>query len=97
MGRPKKDPWEDLDDEFKSTIDSSDEVSIRKKIAEVALNQSALTSAKELDQDLAEKKETYSEAGAVYRDGTKRHKLMIAYCREILNNKGKDTGSFEVE
>lgn len=96
-GRPKKDKFDILDAEFKNAVAGMDEVAIRKKISEIALNQVALLIAKENDQDLAEKKEAYSVAGEVYREGSKMNKVSIEFCRQVLSDKGKSVGSFEVE
>lgn len=90
----KKDPFEDLDDDFKSTAENMDETALRGKVSEIALNQEALMEAKGADVDLAQKREQASIAGAVYREGTKMNKLRTKYLRLMLDAKGKDTGSF---
>lgn len=97
MGRSKKDIFEDLDQDFKDTVVGMSESEIRQKISSVALNQVALLEAKENDQDFQTKKEQAKVAGEVYRDGTKQNKLRIAFCKRVLGDKGKDTGSFDVE
>ena len=97
MGRQKKDKFEDLDVDFKDEAAAMDEAALRKTIAEVALRQVSLQIMKDLDQDLATKQEIAKEAGAVYREGTKRHKLQIEFMKRCLEDKGKDGGSFEVE
>lgn len=97
MGRPKKDKFADLDEDFKNGVAGMDEVSIRRKISEVALNQEALLDAKADDEDFQQKKAIAKEAGAVYREGTKANKLRIAWCKRVLGDKGKDTGTFDSE
>lgn len=97
MGRSKKDPFEDLDQDFKNAVAGMNEMEIRQKISSVALNQVALIEAKENDEDFQQKKEAASVAGEVYRDGTKANKLRIAFCKRVLGDKGKDCGSFDVE
>ena len=97
MGRSKKDPFEDLDQDFKDTVASMSETEIRQKISSVALNQVALLEAKENDEDYQTKKELASEAGAIYRDGTKMNKIRIAFCKRVLGDKGKDCGSFDTD
>lgn len=97
MGRSKKDPFEDLDQDFKDTVAGMNEVEIRQKISSVALNQVALLEAKDNDEDYQQKKEVAKEAGAVYREGTKGNKLRIAFCKRVLGDKGKDCGSFDME
>jgi hypothetical protein len=100
MGRgfgKKKDPFEDLDEDFKDAVAGMDEKAIRDRLAKVTLDQAALMDAKEKDIDLKEKKEAAKEAGAVYREGTKMNKLRVKYARSILDAKGNDTGSADAE
>ena len=89
-----KDPFKKLDKDFKEETEKLDEAQLRSKIAKITLDQEALMEAKESDQDLAEKKEAHSTAGAVYREGTKMNKLRVKWLRHMLDAKGKDTGSF---
>lgn len=91
MGRPRKDKkskFDDLPEEFKSAMESSNCDEIRLKVCQVSLDQVELNLAKELDQDLAEKAEAYKEAGAMYREGSAMNKLKIAYMKEMLEAKG---------
>lgn len=92
-----KDPFAQLDEDFKASAQAMDEQQLRDTIAKVALDQSALQEAKEQDTDLSTKKEIAREAGAIYRDGNKQCSLKINFCREILGGKGKDNGSVETE
>jgi len=89
MGRPKGDPFADLPEEFKESVAGMDEAGIRDQITKVSLNQAALMEAKDADQDLATKKEEAKIAGAVYREGTKANKTKVAWCRQVLSDKGK--------
>jgi hypothetical protein len=41
------------------------------------------------DQDLADKKEQVKLAAEGYVTRTKEHKLKIAYCMQVLSDKGK--------
>jgi len=95
MGRSKKDPFADLDQDFKDEINAASKEQIRDKIAQISLNDAALEEAKELDLDLAQKKEAAKEAGAVYREGKKMNKLRRKYARIMLGEKGGDNGSVE--
>ncbi len=92
-----KDPFAQLDDDFKASANSMDEIEIRNTIAKVALNQAALQELKEQDTDLASKKEIAREAGAQYRDGTKENKAKILYLRQLLGDKGHENGDVEQE
>lgn len=90
-----KDHFAELDSDFKTDITNCNEEEIRKRIASIALNQVALTSAMKEDQDLAERKLAAKEAGLVYKEGTKANKLRIEFCKQVLEDMGKDVGSFE--
>jgi len=89
MARQKKDPFADLDENFKEDILAMNEEEIRDRIATTALAQADLMAAKSEDQALKEKQEEYKEAGAVYREGTKMNKLRISYARQVLEDRGK--------
>lgn len=84
----KKDPFEDLDTDFKEAVAGMANDEIRERIAKVALDQMELMEAKKQDQDLTDKKEAYSEANAIYRDGTKMNKLRMEFCKRVLGDKG---------
>ncbi len=92
MGRKAaggKDPFEDLDREYKSAIESMDEAGIRGRISEIAIAQAQLLDAMDDDLDLAEKKAQAKEAGAIYAEGTKANKLKIKYAKQMLESQGK--------
>lgn len=89
MSRPKKDQFADLPEEFKNAVAGMDEAGIRDTSTKVTFNQAALMEAKDADADLAAKKEEAKEAGAIYREGTKANKAKIAWCRQVLSDKGK--------
>lgn len=84
----KKEQFADLSDEYKSAIDAMTRDEIKKRVAEVALENAALMKAKKDDGDLAEKRELYREAGSVYRDAAKQNKLKIEYAKAVLDSKG---------
>lgn len=100
MGRPKgsknkKDRFADLEDEFKADVQAADDDKIKRMVSEASLNHGALMEAKGKDEDLKEKREVASEAGAVYREGTKRYKLKVEFCRLVLDTRGKPSGEAE--
>jgi len=95
MPRPKKERFADLDGDFKDIAAALNEAELRDRIANVSLDQEALMEDKSQDTDLEVKREAARDAGAIYREGTKMNKLRIAYLRQMLDAKGKDTGSFE--
>lgn len=88
-GFAKKNPFSDLDQEYKDTIANLDEVEIRKRAAEVALNEHENRENKKKDGDLKEKLSAAKFAGAQYSEATKMNRLRIAYAHFILEAKGK--------
>lgn len=88
-GRPKKDIWADLPDEFKALIDGSDESQCRQSLSEIGISQDLLMQAKKDDGDLAEKAAAFKDASAIYRDGSKMNKLKTRYVVERLQAMGK--------
>ncbi len=84
-----KDPFEKLDKEFKAAVDGGDETAIRVLITTAAIGEAMNQVAKEMDLDLAEKKEQAKEAGADYAAATKQNRLKIKYATEILEANGK--------
>lgn len=88
-GRKKKQPFEDLDQDFKDDVANMKDEDIRAKLAEVAINEHENREAKKQDQDLQQKHDAYSLAGEIYREGTKMNKLRTGYCYNILEARGK--------
>jgi len=87
-GRPKKDPFEALDTDFKDAIASSNVADIRNRIAKIAMDQVELMKAKSEDEDLRAKVEEVKIASEQYREGTKLNKLRIMYAKQVLEDKG---------
>ena len=88
-GRPKKNPFEDLDDEYKSFIEGATDEEIRHRISEVAINEVLNQEAKGDDQDLAEKLEAAKGAGLQYKEASAMNKARIGYAKTILEARGK--------
>lgn len=90
MPRPKKikEPFADVPEEFKDTIDGLSRDEIRLRIATVALAQLELMEAQAADEDYQRLKAEFKEAGAVYREGTKANRGKIAYARSVFEAKG---------
>lgn len=86
--KTEKDPFEILDSDWKDAVNAESVDEIKKRVAKIALDQCDLMRAKKEDQDLAEKRELYVEAGAQYKEGTTANKKRIEYCRMIIENKG---------
>jgi hypothetical protein len=88
-GRKKKNPFDDLSNEFKDAVAGSTPEQIKQRIAQVAMDDQSLREARDEDQQLAEAKEAAKQAGEVYRDGAKMNRLKIRWCKEVLESKGK--------
>lgn len=86
-----KDPFEDLDKEFRDKIPELDEPQIRDIIATVSLNEVHNQMNKANDQDLTDKKEAAKFAAEQYTKATKMNKLRLKYARQVLSDKGKQT------
>lgn len=87
-GRPKKDPFEDLDDDEKNKFAGMSRDEIKLAMAKVAMDEQDNQSAKEEDQDLKEKQELAKEAGEQYRQSSKLNKLRQNFLRRCLEDKG---------
>ncbi len=88
-GRPRKDPFENLDPNFKATIDNGTEEEIRKKISENALYRAAQEEMLKNDPDVAQAREALKLATADYSDAIKTARLNIKYAAFILDARGK--------
>lgn len=88
-GRPKKEPWSDLDPEFKENVESATDAEINEIIAKVAKDEELNRRLKADDEDLKEKQEQAKLAGEQYATATKANKLKIAYCYDLLKARGK--------
>lgn len=89
-GRPKKDPFAIIETEWKDAIASSTPEEINKRIAQVAKDEDENIKLKKDDEDLARIREELKTASAQYTEGTKRHKAMVAFARQVLSDKGAE-------
>lgn len=89
MARPKKDPYENLTDEFKGKVEGASDEVLLDILGEVAKNEELNRRMKEQDEDLAEKKASADFAGEQYKDATKANKLKTRYIYDILRARGK--------
>lgn len=89
MARPKKDPFSDLDEDYKTSVQAMSDVEIKARVAEINLELQALMNAKDEDKDLKEKGEAYKEAGRVYREGQKGAKLRTKFALSVLESRGR--------
>lgn len=87
-GKGKKDPFEDLDKEFKDAVNGMNRDEARARAGKIALDQADFDAAEKEDQDLKDKREIAAHAGAVYTDAKKFNKLRIRYLRKRLADIG---------
>jgi hypothetical protein len=92
-GPKAKNPFEKLDEELRNTFDSMADEAIRLKLSEIALNREATEVALKDDMDVKEKAFALNEAKAGYRDAINHQKLMTKYLRQLLDARGKDSGT----
>jgi FtsZ-binding cell division protein ZapB len=83
-----KDPFADLSEDFRDSIDRMTRDEIKAAICGVTLAQLELEEAQKADEDYQSLKEQFSEAGAIYREGAKSNKLKIQYAKQALEGKG---------
>lgn len=88
-GKGKKDPFDDLDDEFKESINTGSTAEIRAAVCKAALDQQELMDLKADDQALKEAQAAATAAGAVYAEGTKMNRLRIKYAQQMLRFRGE--------
>lgn len=86
--KAEKDPFANLDSDFKDAILQGEEAAVRAAASKVALDQEELMSAKADDEDLKQAMAAASVASAVYREGTKMNKLRIKFIRSVLKSRG---------
>jgi hypothetical protein len=83
-----KDPFADLSEDFRNTVDAQSRDDIKRTICQVTLDQLDLLDAQKDDADYQSLKEQFREAGAIYREGTKANSLKIKYAKQTLEGKG---------
>lgn len=88
-GFKKKEPFADLDQEFKETIDNMTDEDIKRRVSEVAIAEHENRANKAKDEDLAQKVASAKFAGEQYREATKMNKLRIGYAHAVLEARGK--------
>jgi hypothetical protein len=85
----KKDQFDDLDSDFKDAAASMSPDELNARIAEVAKNEQENLKLKTEDEDLKAKKAQATEAGKVYKEGSKQNTLRIKFLMRVLGDKGK--------
>jgi hypothetical protein len=86
----KKDRFADLDEAFKSEVESMKVGEINAKIAEWAKTAEDQTTLMKADDDLAQKRETVKLAAEPYREAIKGARLRIAFSMRVLSDRGAE-------
>ena len=93
MAKPKfkgpKDPFEKLDKEYKTGIESASDEDIRKKISEAAIYRAERVETMKKDPALKELREKLNFEASDYKDEIKGADLRIKYAMSILEARGK--------
>ena len=90
-GRPKKEAWADLSEEFKDSVNGKSEAEVRDMVALVAMQEAENKKNMKEDQHLQELKVQVKDASAQYREATKTNNLKIGFLKETLEMRGKQT------
>lgn len=90
-GRPKKEAWADLSEEFKDSTQGKSEQELRNMVALVAMQEEENKKNMKEDQHLQELKVQVKDASAGYREATKINTLKVRYLKETLEMRGKET------
>ena len=88
--KEKKDKFQDLDDGFKSEVQSMKVQEINNRIAEWAKLVEATGETMKRDEDLAQRREAAKLAAEPYRQDIKMAKLRIAYGMQVLQDRGAE-------
>lgn len=86
MGRgfgKKKGKFDDLDTDFKTTVDNMSDSEIRLRIAEVVLAQRQIMEAKKKDTDLAEKQALVKKLSEKYRKSSELNDFRIEFAKDL--------------
>lgn len=81
--RSKKGKFDDLDTDFKTTIDNMREEEIKLRIAEIILAQRELMSKKKEDKDLQEKQALVKKLSEKYRKASELNGFRIEFAKDL--------------
>lgn len=89
VGRPKKEKFADLSEEFKNAVTQEDVETINKRILAIVREQEELEQAKSEDADLAAKRTEYQEAGRGYKERFKELRLRQQFLLQTKEDRGQ--------
>lgn len=89
-GRPRKDPFADLPEDFKANTEHMSVDELRQTMGDISKVSEETKQARKDDIDLADKKEAVKEAGAVYKEILDANSLKTRWLMRLLSNKGAD-------
>jgi len=93
--KKNKDVFDNLTTEFKDAVAQSSPTEIKQRVASLVLEHAALMEAQKEDQHYQEAKSAFATASKVYSDSKKATKIKLAYCRQVLEDKGNDPTAIE--
>lgn len=89
MARPKKNPYDDLPDDFKSKAEAANDEQLLDLLGEVAKSEELNRRLKADDEDLQEKIAQKDVAEEGYKEASKANKLKTRYLYDMLRARGK--------
>lgn len=87
-GRPKKDPFEIVPDEFKDKTVGQSVAELKTLLSEVAMREMENRENLKMDQHVAEKQEELKDAKAQYVEASKMNKAKMAWLKALIEDKG---------
>lgn len=88
--KQKRDKFEDLDTDFKDSIQNSSDEQIKARIAEISLNELENRRLKKADKALKEAVEAAKDAGEKYKNASALHGLTIQHTRSMTEGNLSD-------
>jgi hypothetical protein len=88
-GRPKKDPFADLDESFKSEVESASEEHLKALISAAKMGEITAKHAMKEDEDVTRLRGELKEAARPYRETAKACDLRAQYCRKVAEDRGR--------
>ncbi len=85
-----RDPFKDLDDDFKGAAEGMKTEELRLRLAKIAAAQEDNLKAQKEDRHLQEAKAAVKDANAQYREATKMNRLRTQYILRVLTGRGQE-------
>jgi hypothetical protein len=88
-GRPRKDPFADLDEVFTAEAQAADDVTLRAIVSKNKMGEITAKEAMKADEDVIRLKGELSEARRPYQETAKDCEAKAMYCRKIASDRGR--------